>query len=59
MSRHAPGHGMNRKVHLHSLGFKQVGQVLDGVLGLRDRHSVSGGDHHPPGTVQQHRHFFG
>ncbi len=44
MSRHAPGHGVDRELHLHALLGQRVEHLPHRVLGLGDGHAIAGHD---------------
>ncbi|GEM_PF-3787311 len=43
---HPPGDRVDRELHLDVLAFEQVGQLLNLLLGLGDRHAVAWGNDH-------------
>ena len=43
---HATRNRVNTKVHFTTIGFQQFGELLDHMLRLSNRHSVTGDDRH-------------
>ena len=58
-SSYTTSHRMNRVLHRNVGSFKQISQVPDGMLRLRDCQSIARHHHYTLGSIKNHRHIVG
>ena len=58
MPRHPPRHRMDGEAHLRTTRFQSVGQLLYGLLRLREGHSIAGYNNHIFGLPEDFRRRF-